>query len=292
MGGARRIKTRLAEPSYKYGRDIQPHYFTSSHFVINFISDIDELINTYKNERQTSELDTFSLFMKCYTRLRWRNVHFIHLHAHIRIGFYQSIFRLLFELFKERKEDIDSITTILLFSYVIYSTQPDDEQLFRTTHIQIEVDTLDVVYQTLNQLDDADLLKWAINQLKFSIHPSQSLLPRIIPSSEVKRVIPTTERSEQVIEKLLDTHARLYSLEKRLDLVKQGKFDEIMLGEQLLESDITEFAQIEGISQFNLSNEDDIDKLRRVRASTINKLVDIESEAHNLGLDSMKSLNL
>lgn len=149
-----------------------------------------------------------------------------------------------------------------------------------------------MVYQSLNELDDADLLKWAINQLKFSIHPSQSLLPRIIPSSEVKRVIPTAERSEQVIEKLLDTHARLYSLEKRLDLVKQGKFDEIMLGEQLLESDITEFAQIEGITQFNLSNEDDIDKLRRVRASTINKLVDIESEAHNLGLDSMKSLNL
>ena len=43
------------------------------------------------------------------------------------------------ELFKERISDTDAISVIIMFLYVVWSTQPNDKHLDRVVHIPIEI---------------------------------------------------------------------------------------------------------------------------------------------------------
>lgn len=278
-----RSRTRTAEPCYKNGNDIQPSYFYSDVFVESFLNDINTLVEVYRKELNSDKAE-FDSFIESYNSLGWRNIHFIYLHAHIRAGFYEAIFRLLFELFKQLRNDNDAIFAITFFIYVVYTTQPRDKHLYRLMHIPIEIDTLEAVKSTVKH---NQLLKWTVLQLKFTVHPQQTLLPRQLPATTVIKHRPSAQRSEEVVEQLIRARERLKMLQKRLNLIKDGRLSEIMLGEHLLD-DEDEHVDT-GLSQFNLNSEQGIEDLKVATAATVEELKQVESEAHRMAIEVMKT---
>ncbi|TIA74203.1 hypothetical protein E3P92_01364 [Wallemia ichthyophaga] len=249
---------RRAEPGNKYANNIQPSYFYSNQFITSLFDDLRRLVDTYKSNSlniPNSTQNAFDCFIKTYTHL----------------GFIEN-------------NDNDAINAILFFIYTVYTTQPRDIHLYRLMHIPIEIDNLEL----LKSYTKNDLVgDWIMSQLKFTIHPSNTLLPRNLPATNVINHIPSADRLEQLVEELIRARECLNILETRLNLVKDGKISNLIMGEHLFDSE-DEIVDI-GLTEFNLSSEEGVEDLKKATTDTLHQLSMLESQAERMAIQVMKS---
>ncbi|TIA92592.1 hypothetical protein E3P89_00822 [Wallemia ichthyophaga] len=154
----------------------------------------------------------------------------------------------------------------------------------RLMHIPIEIDNLEL----LKSYTKNDLVgDWIMSQLKFTIHPSNTLLPRNLPATNVINHIPSADRLEQLVEELIRARECLNILETRLNLVKDGKISNLIMGEHLFDSE-DEIVDI-GLTEFNLSSEEGVEDLKKATTDTLHQLSMLESQAERMAIQVMKS---